>query len=248
MKNGDTSESANMSYTLSPNIQIEVRDFGPVAKGNISLRPLTVFVGPSNTGKTYLAILIYALHRVFGGFPRIPWLRNLRYEALRLPFARATVVEKPVSEEALRQVIEKLLDVEHRPFKFSDLPDSLSEAVESNLNGPNAFGAELETEIQRCFDLESVSEMIRRPPRQEARISLKLSGNTKDLWQFTMDASKDGTTVHGRIEDMVLLHGGSAAKRVKRSKRLGSVLNLAEAGASHPFAVRGATGLLDRTG
>ena len=28
---------------------------------------MTVFVGPSNTGKSYLAILIYALHSFFGG-------------------------------------------------------------------------------------------------------------------------------------------------------------------------------------
>ena len=44
---------------------LEVRNFGPIAKARIDLRPLTVFVGPSNTGKSYLAVLIYALHRHF---------------------------------------------------------------------------------------------------------------------------------------------------------------------------------------
>ena len=46
-------------------IQLEINDFGPVAKAKIDLRPLTVFVGPNNSGKSYLAILIYALHRCF---------------------------------------------------------------------------------------------------------------------------------------------------------------------------------------
>ena len=41
-------------------------DFGPIAKAEIDLRPLTVFVGPSNTGKSYLAILLYALHKSIG--------------------------------------------------------------------------------------------------------------------------------------------------------------------------------------
>ena len=49
-------------------LEIEVTDFGPIAKAKIDLRPLTVFVGPSNTGKSYLAMLIYALHRFFSGY------------------------------------------------------------------------------------------------------------------------------------------------------------------------------------
>ena len=32
-------------------MQVEVRDFGPIARADIELRPLTVFVGPSNTGE-----------------------------------------------------------------------------------------------------------------------------------------------------------------------------------------------------
>ena len=48
--------------------ELEVSNFGPIVEAKIDLRPLTVFVGPSNTGKSYLAILIYALHRFFSGF------------------------------------------------------------------------------------------------------------------------------------------------------------------------------------
>ena len=51
--------------TNKPTIELSVSNFGPIAKAEIDLRPLTVFVGPSNTGKSYLAILIYALHKFF---------------------------------------------------------------------------------------------------------------------------------------------------------------------------------------
>ena len=57
----------NREEVENGNLQLEVADFGPIAKAKVDLRPLTVFVGPSNTGKSYLAILIYALHRFFGG-------------------------------------------------------------------------------------------------------------------------------------------------------------------------------------
>ena len=39
-------------------VHIKVKNFGPIQKAEIDLRPLTVFVGESNTGKTYLAALI----------------------------------------------------------------------------------------------------------------------------------------------------------------------------------------------
>ena len=52
---------------------INVKNFGPIEKAEIDLRPLTVFVGESNTGKTYLAALIYALHQHFEGISQFPW-------------------------------------------------------------------------------------------------------------------------------------------------------------------------------
>lgn len=55
------------------NIQIAVENFGPIEKADIDLRSLTVFVGESNTGKTYLAALIYALHPSFEGSAK--WLQ-----------------------------------------------------------------------------------------------------------------------------------------------------------------------------
>ena len=55
-----------------PDVQLSVQNFGPIASADIDLRPLTVFVGQSNTGKTYLAALIYALHQNFEGFSRFP--------------------------------------------------------------------------------------------------------------------------------------------------------------------------------
>ncbi|MDE0484107.1 MAG: AAA family ATPase [Candidatus Poribacteria bacterium] len=53
--------------TQPHNIHLAVENFGPIEKAEIDLRPLTVFVGESNTGKTYLAALIYALHPSFEG-------------------------------------------------------------------------------------------------------------------------------------------------------------------------------------
>ena len=67
-------------------LELEVSDFGPIAEAKIELRPLTVFVGPSNTGKSYLAILIYALHRFLGPeFPGLGFRRQIPVSAF--PFS-----------------------------------------------------------------------------------------------------------------------------------------------------------------
>ncbi len=236
MSISETGETMETSPTRNPDIRIGVREFGPVADAEIELRPLTMFVGPSNTGKTYLAILIYALHRVFGGFRRLPLLRSFSYEPYRLALALPPVEENPVSEEDIQRVLDKL-GTKDRPFRFSDLPESLREAVESNLNDPDAFGAELEAELQRCFDLESMSEVIRQPSRRDARISLTVGSEEKKLWRFNMDVSKDGTNVGGQMKDMVLLSGGEAARGFKRNRRFGRLRSLADSGRRHPYVL-----------
>ena len=54
-----------------PNLILDVENFGPIAEAkNIEFKPMTVFVGPSNTGKTYLAML---LHSVLRSESRIGW-------------------------------------------------------------------------------------------------------------------------------------------------------------------------------
>ena len=47
-------------------MKLTVKNFGPIREAkNIEIKPMTIFVGPSNTGKSYLAMLIYATVRAF---------------------------------------------------------------------------------------------------------------------------------------------------------------------------------------
>ena len=47
-------------------MKITVKNFGPIAEAkNIAVSPMTIFVGPSNTGKSYLAMLIYSIFKTF---------------------------------------------------------------------------------------------------------------------------------------------------------------------------------------
>ena len=57
-------------------LTVAAKDFGPIIEGTVELRPLTVFVGPSNTGKSYLATLVYALMEGMAGGMIPPYNRH----------------------------------------------------------------------------------------------------------------------------------------------------------------------------
>lgn len=43
------------------NLDMEVKNFGPIKRASLSLRPLTIFIGPSDTGKSYAAMLAHSI-------------------------------------------------------------------------------------------------------------------------------------------------------------------------------------------
>ena len=46
-------------------VKISVKNFGPIIDGSVEVKPITIFVGPSNSGKSYMAMAIYALMQGF---------------------------------------------------------------------------------------------------------------------------------------------------------------------------------------
>lgn len=204
MGESNNARRTDTSVPMQTDVRISVADFGPITSGTIDLRPLTVFVGPSNTGKTYFAILIYALHRVLSGFSRFPfmdWLSDFWPAFRHGKFAADTMWE-----EELQDVLEKL-DTEGRPFRFSDLPESVCDAMQTALKQPSLLGRDLWTEFGRCFDLESVLDLIRFSGCSSGtEISLDVSEEAHDLWRLRMGISEsDFITMDGQIEDMLLL-------------------------------------------
>lgn len=54
-------DSAAASAKVDRFIDVEIRDFGPVSSASIRLSPLTVLVGPNNSGKSYIALLLHSI-------------------------------------------------------------------------------------------------------------------------------------------------------------------------------------------
>ncbi len=172
-----------------PNIQIAVENFGPIEKADVDLRPLTVFVGESNTGKTYLSALVYALYWTFMGFSRVPWPHDV------------ISLLREIDTETLEAL--KKLNTFEQSFKFSDLPQWLRADILRALSNPKPFGDEL----KRCFNLDSVSELIRFTDSKdnELKVSLKVSEENQSLWNFEMKGSETDISVTGSVNADIIL-------------------------------------------
>ena len=167
--------------TSQGSLHLEVRNFGPIVNAEIDLRPLTVFVGPSNTGKSYLAILIYALHQHFSG--RSSAAPGLSRFTQRARFPRNEVWEFS------RQDIDSLTawaEQTFAPRKERDtsrisMPAPIADVIRRALEAHNDVSGDLlQGEIMRCFGIDEARKLIRKKSKTGARIVLR-KHSSKDL-------------------------------------------------------------------
>ena len=156
-------------------LHLEVRDFGPIVKAEIELRPLTVLLGPSNTGKTYLAILIYALHQHFSGRSPTPDFPSI----FKVGGVRG-VSTSTLSQQDINSIIEWVAQLSTKRKgnasneRTMDLDDPISDIIhrEFNLRCVNASGLLLD-EIMRCFGAKEINGLIRRHSKTGAHVVLR---------------------------------------------------------------------------
>ena len=178
-----TAATATPTTAPTPNarrLELSVSNFGPIAEGRVELRPFTVFVGPSNTGKSYLATLIYALHQLFHSYPVIDSPGN------RLPFQKmlgSVVVhlENPaVSEDDIACIyawvheIMVLYDAGGlQRSALCEVPDAIAGLVHSTINTINDHGLLFDGEIMRCFGIDQAENLARHANDTDAGLTLQ---------------------------------------------------------------------------
>ena len=181
-------------------LTLDVTDCGPVTRGCVELRPLTVFVGPSNTGKSWLATLTYALHRYFGTGPWVwpPWV-DLDTETPALPEDAGT---------DLIRIAEQLKASTSRnaepPAKGIELTPSVEAAIRLYFGQQ---GGPLGEEIERCFGVDA-SHLVRKGSAGHARILLRhavegLSAPAK----HELSLSDEGWTLQSAVPDGLRTRG-----------------------------------------
>ena len=156
-------------------LTLSVKDFGPVERAEFDLRPMTVFVGPSNTGKSYMAILIYVLNRFFGGsVGMFPFRRRASYFSARL-----SPDDEMVDDSAFGDLLNWLKQAESHEFPVdfqAPMPDSVTSFVLSTLPITKDTGNMCIDEMLRCFGRDSSGRLVRYGSPNEARVLVSSQG------------------------------------------------------------------------
>ena len=192
----ETKASETSKMAKHPNVEIAVKNFGPIAEATIDLRPLTVFVGPSNTGKTYFSTLIYALDGVFTGHSKFPG----RFKRLGIHGFKDLLNQ---NWDAIRSILKKL-NTSDQSIKFSELPPEIRASLESDLKDPESTA----NELKRCFDLNSTTELIRlkNGQRSEMNVSLEVRRENQRLWNFNIEGCGSNFAVRGSVNEDLMIY------------------------------------------
>ena len=160
--------------TEEESLQLSVSNFGPIAKAEIDLRPLTVFVGPSNTGKSYLAMLVYALHKFFY---RYFGRHNRRGFA---PFILRDIEEHQISNceniKGLADWIKSMYTQEEAKSPSINplvpVPDVIVPMIHPLFDCLSDYSKVIALEIKRSFGFGDNARLIRYGNREGAKITL----------------------------------------------------------------------------
>ena len=151
---------------------LSVKDFGPIAEAAIDLRPFTVFVGASNTGKSYLAILLYALHQLFSSTDTPFGPRLLSRRPLGSSNSRREVSGKQAA--AINLWLQQTQDETAGRRRLDvALPDEIAALVRPVLQEVGELAPLLDDEVKRCFGLAKSAGLIRHSSGKCARVQLR---------------------------------------------------------------------------
>ncbi|MDE2830112.1 MAG: AAA family ATPase [Gemmatimonadota bacterium] len=190
-----------MATSQDRNLTLKVKDFGPIYSAEVELRPLTVFVGPSNTGKSYLAILIYALHKFFNSHKREKpsYFYHSSYSS-----SSSLINESVISEKNIMHLIDEADKIVSQVNGDSLIPltdeiTSLIRALFSNFLPDD----DLAGEIMRCFGIDETRRLIRHGSKKSTEVALssKMSDlpeaayNYNELYKFAIKKESFTATI-----------------------------------------------------
>jgi len=211
-------DRSNSQDHLGNGFDLSVKNFGPIRKGNVQIRPLTVFVGKSNTGKSYLATLIYSLHRYFS--------KDLDESSRIYPFRikPTGVTEEFTSDPDILKDFDSWVSALSEEGNVPSLPKSIEKVIRSIIEDTEDMVAPFEREMIRCFGIKTIAELIRCPSAKKAEVVVDLHlPDKKCNLQYHFGMSHNEFNVTSKIKGSDLPFPGSVKSRellIMLSKRI----------------------------
>jgi len=152
-------------------MRISAENLGPIGRAEVDLSPLTLFVGPNNAGKSYLALLVYAM------------VRSIAAAAVK-----ATLSHAPWLDEFLRLGqfggLETLPDEMTTPY--ARLQDEARQTIDEAVDlWKQAFHSSTVLQLRRCYS-SGLGELVRTGTAERAHLSI-----SQEMPLFRQDLTLD---------------------------------------------------------
>jgi len=179
-------------------MKLTVKNFGPIKSAKVDVKPLSVFVGPSNTGKSYLAMLIYVIAKVMKA-PHEGMVQRLFHEHIEENMIKRGRLNVFLDEESTK------------------LPDELF------LGYLEVIRSHWRIEAMRCFGEEwkNITEQNSDP------VSIVVSDDSGKVAMDFFSSEKDDTLPLDSMRDNIRnrISSSSENERPRRSARLLNLSN-----------------------
>ena len=182
-------------------LTVSAKDFGPIVEGKVDLKPLTIFMGRSNTGKSYMAAAVYALMTAsyedeFGPSFRTMGRGRSRRQVLGRPVGLGWSRDMPEEVRLALRDWARAQDVgapNSGPATVSDLPVEVQrELRQSVAQFVDSFGKSVIDRLGQAYG--EPSGFVRRgEQRRDARLILHQDEPTLRL---NIQLSGNGTSTH----------------------------------------------------
>ena len=170
-----------------PDFVLDVENFGPIAEArDIAFKPMTVFVGPSNTGKSYLTLLMHAILQGLVDGPGIPTM--LRYGGVQMPFWQpsqdlvgALVGMWREAAELTRRAFGNGEELGQREVGLSSFAPQTQNLIQENLGFRlEEISRNIEASICGSFEVDGVAELAHGGNRK----------NMAPIWTFSKSSNE----------------------------------------------------------
>jgi len=203
-------------------LKIEIKDFGPISDGKITLKPLTLFIGPNNSGKSYAAMLIHSIFESYtSAFPRgLPPFMRMRFFARSKYFDSSHLLKEfPTLKEQisnlkenrevdiLQQFIEKLVNKIFKEIYEKRLIDEIVRSYACPLNeliriGKRMFELEINFNSYRArLTYQKDKVRIKEFPQMDIKIKLKVIESSRPTIEVEENENEILIKLGGLLEE-----------------------------------------------
>ena len=205
--------------SVKNSLELTVSNFGPIAEAKVELRPMSVFVGPSNTGKSYLAVLTYALHQFLGSYSGSSIYRSnfdrmfisglpaiMPTQDIDLSVDDIAVLNTWAQERRPRPEANSYPELSAQDF---ELPEEVAALVRRVIGGVEGMSEILDSEIVRCFGIDKTENLIRYPNNypNNAESGFTIRGKStagsgySSFFQYQITLAGQGSNIGASIPD-----------------------------------------------